>query len=291
MNLNQMRYFQSVCVTMNMTVAAEHLNISQPSLSVSIRQLEDEMGVQLFFREKNKLILTPAGEEFLAEVSRILTDVDDLATRMNELGKKEMRKLNIGMPPLSGALLFPEIFSIFQTEHPEIRMKIYETSSIKLTEMILDKALDIAVVPRLGDFPDHIKYTHLFNSEICLLVGKDHPLASQEYVCVEELKDIPFVFCMEGFNHYAMIQELFNRHKVNPRVLLHSDQIYTTLSMVRSNIASTFYPRNIIYGQEGIQAIPLDPPYYYEVGIIRNRDKYYSSAAKQFYKFVCGRKF
>ncbi|NLO32727.1 MAG: LysR family transcriptional regulator, partial [Candidatus Hydrogenedentes bacterium] len=104
MTLLQLKYFQSVCRYDSVSKAAESLNISQPAISIAIKELEEEFGVSLFIRDKKRLVLTTEGTFFLNKVSEIQPQIDSLSRLMADLGNKE-RVLNLSVIPMSGSNL------------------------------------------------------------------------------------------------------------------------------------------------------------------------------------------
>ena len=113
MTMIQLRYFTTVCRCKSVTQAAKELHVSQPSVSNSIRALEDELGIQLFYRIKLQMFLTQEGEIFLEKAVKILRDVDQLTQQMKDLrGTRKM--VRVGISPMVSAMYFPEILLPFR---------------------------------------------------------------------------------------------------------------------------------------------------------------------------------
>lgn len=125
MKLNQLNYFIEVCNSMNITQAAKKLHISQPSLTVAIKNLEQELGVNLLLREKNKITLTSEGEFFRDQLYPILGNLENLKREMVSSGSN-YNVLKMGIPPMIGSFLFPLLFSRFITQNPDIKLEIVE---------------------------------------------------------------------------------------------------------------------------------------------------------------------
>ncbi|MCD8097829.1 MAG: LysR family transcriptional regulator [Lachnospiraceae bacterium] len=145
MTIIQLQYFNEICKQKNMTKAARALHVSQPSLSNALRSLEEELGVQLFYRVKKRLLLTREGEFFLQESGRILADLDRLYQQMKDLGNKH-NLIRIGIPPMIGTLIFPQILIWFKRKYPDIKIEVNEIGSISSRELLMNESLDLAII-------------------------------------------------------------------------------------------------------------------------------------------------
>ena len=178
MKLSQMRYFSASCHAGNISKAAEELHISQPSVTAAIKALEDELGVSLLHRGNRAVSPTPDGERFLHRCDQILADVDSLEAEFAELSKKH-RTINVGIPPMIGSILFPEIFHSFRAKHPNIVINPVEMGSEAAREAVANGTLDLAVVTMGEDVPTRLDALRLTSYDMMYCVGKKHPLAKR----------------------------------------------------------------------------------------------------------------
>ena len=111
MELRQLEYFQMASRLKNITRAAERLRVSQPNITVAIKKLEAELGIQLFDRSQKQLSLTPEGTVFLGRVEVALRNIQDAVLEVNDYKQLQKGTIKIGIPPMMGAYLFPKIFS------------------------------------------------------------------------------------------------------------------------------------------------------------------------------------
>ena len=126
MELRQLEYFQMASRLRNITRAAERLRVSQPNITVAIKKLEAELGIQLFDRSQKQLALTPEGAVFLNRVELALRNIQDAVLEVNDYKQLQKGTIKIGVPPMMGAYLFPRIFSSFQrrySHHPLRRLE------------------------------------------------------------------------------------------------------------------------------------------------------------------------
>ena len=128
MTLNQLRYFCMASRCHSITKAAEELYVTQPTVSVAIRDLEIEFGVSLFSRKGNQLILTREGEEFYQKANYILQYCNELQADYSNLSRVRP-PIRIGIPPMLSTVFFPELLLAFSEEHPEIAVSLEEYGS------------------------------------------------------------------------------------------------------------------------------------------------------------------
>ena len=118
MNLTQLKYFYAVCEYKTISKAAEHLFITQPSLSNAIKELEREFGVTLFVRRYKGIELTKEGETLFKMGKELLTQFEHTEHIMKEMGK-ERKILRLGIPPMIGSLILPDIYNVFQKKYTD----------------------------------------------------------------------------------------------------------------------------------------------------------------------------
>ena len=110
MELRQLEYFQMAAKLKNITRAAERLRVSQPNITVAIKKLEAELGIQLFDRSQKQLSLTPEGTIFLTRIELALRNIQDAILEVNDYKQLQKGTIKIGIPSMIGAYLFPRIF-------------------------------------------------------------------------------------------------------------------------------------------------------------------------------------
>ena len=130
MELRQLEYFQMASRLKNITRAAQRLRVSQPNITVAIKKLEAELGVQLFDRSQKQLTLTPEGAVFLKRIELALRNIEDAVLEVNDYKQLQKGTIKIGIPPMMGAYLFPKVFSGFRHIHPHLDVLLYEEGSL-----------------------------------------------------------------------------------------------------------------------------------------------------------------
>ena len=134
MTLNQLRYFCTASRCHSITKAAEELYVTQPTVSVAIRDLEIEFGISLFYRKGNQLILTQEGEALYEKATYILQYCTELQADYSSMARVKP-PLRIGIPPMLSTVFFPELLTAFRREHPEIAV-VLEAIWFRMTPWI-----------------------------------------------------------------------------------------------------------------------------------------------------------
>jgi DNA-binding transcriptional LysR family regulator len=172
--------------------AAATLNITQPTLSKRIRELEDKLGVLLFERSPGGAELTPIGEEFVVSARRVLAELEAMETRAKAGKRGDAGRLEIGFyTSLSTGALRDTVLT-FASQHPDVEVNIIEGARASLIPLLDRGAIDIVVV--LGE-PNYTDYAHmsLWSERIMVAFPKDHPLAARDFVYWTDLKNERFL--------------------------------------------------------------------------------------------------
>ena len=285
MKLNQLQYFYAVCRLSSVTKAAAEMHIAQPSVSSAIRELEAECGVTLFNRLKKRLVLTKEGEYFLQRVIPILEQVDSLSLSMKDLSGQN-KPIKIGVPPMIGTYIFPDMFIAFKTRFPEINLESLEYGSVKTKELVENEAVDAAFIIMDDQITERYNSIKLFSTQYVYCVSKLSELASHKTVDTEDIKDEPLIlFNADSYQNNA-IKMRYSEHGFSPHVILYSSQFYTIRQFVESGIAGAFMFEQLVQAQNEIVGIPLKPPLELQIGLIWKKGKKMYSNATKFIRFA-----
>lgn len=284
MKLSQMRYFSASCHAGSISKAASELHISQPSITASIKALEDELGVALLHRSNRAVAPTPDGERFLARCDAILAEVDSLAEEFAEISRNH-KLIHVGIPPMIGSVLFPEIFRSFRIRHPEIRINPVEIGSQAAKEAAVSGELDLAVITMGEDLPARLESLRLTSYEMMYCVGPGHPLAGRKTVSLKETAEYPMILFSGGYYQRTLLESSFRTLELTPEILFHSNQLTTIKSFIRENIASGFIMPQIIHEEDGILPIKVEEGLRLNVAVVWRKDDYLTKEARSFISF------
>lgn len=285
MKLNQLNYFMEVCRWgNNITRAAEELHISQPSISHAIKELETEFGVPLFRRRNGRLQITPEGELFLAEAHALIQRVEELSQTMKQSGA-EKKKITIGMPPMIGAFIFPDVCRRFLERCPDTQFEILEQGVIETHELLRNEKIDIAI--NFDTSADTALFRHklLASSQFCLCVNRAHPLASASAVTVEDVAGTEL--CALSGNTYragALFNRFYSKH-IEPNIVLRSNQLHTLVRTVQCGSAASLLLQEAEQSHPDIAAIPLSEPLPVEISAFWRRTQTFRRL-NEFIRFI-----
>ena len=288
MKLAQLNYFKMVCKYNNITRAAAELSITQPSVSNAIKDLEEELGIKLFYRLSKGLSLTEEGSVFLKMTDDILIRLDTMVQEMRELGSQKKR-VNIGIPPMVGTFLFPRLFQRFRAEHPEVNLSIVEHGSMHTRELVADGTLDTAIVagvPQQGNEDTPFESIHIMDTESLFCTSKSHCLACRESVDMDMISKEPLVMFKEDSYHTTAIRKMFRARGMEPNVILYSSQLHTITELVANSVASSVLFKGVINYNEGVVGTPFEKPFISEIQLIWNKSRYLHGDIVKFIDFT-----
>ena len=284
MNINYLYYFHTVCKYKNMTKAAESIHISQPSITLAIKELEKELGFELFYRIGNKIELTPEGKIFLDKSKHFIKQFEDFQCDALDLGKKRKASLKIGIPTVLGTFLLSKILPRFNVIYPDIELKIFEVPTFVGAKMIEESTLDFCIGIIDSDIYDDIDSKTIYKTELYLVTNPKNELAKHPIISNYMLKNVPFEILSEGSYHYKIITKRLEKAK--PNIILHSNQLSTIRYLLENDLASTILYKEIFQNTENLCSIPLERAITANIGVLWRRNQYISHSMKLFIEYM-----
>jgi len=192
MELRHLRYFSVLAEELHFGRAARRLSISQPPLSVAIRQLEESVGARLFERNSKEVRLTHAGEALRISARRLLQQAEEAATEARDVATGSAGRLRIGFV---GAMLYrglPPALRAFQAKHPAVRITLNELNSgVQIAELLHDR-LDLGFV-HASRMPPELHHRLLLSEPFVCCLPAGHSLARKKVLAPADLRNQPFV--------------------------------------------------------------------------------------------------
>ena len=268
----------------NITRAAERLRVSQPNITVAIKKLEAELGIQLFDRSQKQLSLTPEGAVFLGRVEVALRNIQDAVLEVNDYKQLQKGTIKIGIPPMMGAYLFPKIFSSFQRRYSHLDVYLHEEGSVAIREQLERDELDFGIII-IPDASPNLQLLPMARSQIVCCVPEGSELAQRKAITLQDIEAQNIIMLKEGsFLRQTMLQKM-KEAGITPNIVLESNQVVTIMGLVANGVGNAFLLDMITHDVPGIRAIPLATPVYVDVGLAWKRDRYISRAAQSFIEF------
>jgi LysR family hydrogen peroxide-inducible transcriptional activator len=287
MELDQLRYFLAVADAGNFTKAAARSDLSQPSLSQQIINLEQELGHKLFHRLGRRVVLTEAGKAFLDRARRIVLEVEDASKALRDSPTLE-RRIKVGTVQTLAPYLLPPLLERCRESHPNLLVNTHEDFRPDLVTGVVDGDLDLAIVPQpVKDL--RISVEPLFTEPLLLVVGKNHPLATKASIAAADLAEENFVLLGHSSSLAMEIERFCGDHDFVPRLGHRCSQVATVKALVALGSGISILPRiafkaedkkSLVYRELGGRAPTR------EVVIIRHMQRYQTMGAEQFLKIL-----
>ena len=222
MNFQQLRILrETVRQDFNLTTVANTLFTSQPGVSKHIKDLEDELGVEIFVRRGKRLLgLTEPGKEVLAVVERILLDTQNVRNIAEHFSSRETGNLVIATTHTQARYALPEVVKQFKAEYPKVHLVLHQGSPREIAELLIAGDADIAIatewlanVLEIATFP-YYTWHH------AVIVPRGHPLTEREDITLADIAEYPIVTYHEGFTGRTNIDRRFAEAGLVPDIVL-----------------------------------------------------------------------
>ncbi len=228
MNMKQALYFKTIAQYGTITAAAKQLYISQPSLSQTLRQIEDEVGTPLFDRSTSPFHLTYAGERYLKAVEAML----DIETRLKEeiesIRRDDGGRLRLGISVTRAMQVLPDVIPIFTKSYPNVTIELTEAASASLEGLLQKGQIDLALAA-LEANEANIAYELIEKESIGILAGKGSQLAqlvpSGTPISLEMVEKEAFVSLDTSHSSRIIQDRLFRRYNIRPKILLETSSL------------------------------------------------------------------
>ena len=287
MNINHLKYFHAVCMFHSISEAAEHLYISQPSLSNAIKELEKQYGVVLFRRHHRGMTLTPEGETFYRLSEDILSRAEQTEKIMQDLGKGR-KTLRLGVPPMIGSLVLPRIYGDFLPQNPELALEITESGQQELLHQLEKDYLDAALLPHTSPFDGKFSACDVDRLEIVCCTARENPIAEKQSVVPADFGQTPLVLFKDSFFQTQKLRQWFSECGMQPNILLQTEQLSTMLSMIENRAAVGFMFRNLAQSNPNLVFIPTETPMFIQVSLVWRKGSHEYSGLRKFRSYLEG---
>lgn len=249
MELRHLRYFTVLGKELHFAKAAEKLFITQPALSKQIQQLEEELQVKLFERNKRTVKLTEAGRHFMDETEFIINHLELAidATRRKALG--EEGEVRIGFVGSAMQNIIPNLLEKLHAIHPGIHTSLQELNNKDQLDALLHDKLDIAFV-RLETVPRELEKRLVFEDSFSLVVSKKHPHGKSHFESLSQFKNEQFILFSNDYSqeYYDNIMSIFTDHGFQPKVSHRSVQANSIFRLVEKELGVAIVPSAMQHG-------------------------------------------
>lgn len=253
MTLTELRYIVALAREKHFGRAAEKCHVAQPTLSVAVKKLEDELGVILFERGQSEVSVTPAGEPIVHQAEKVLAE----AARVRELaataGDPLAGPLRLGAIYTIGPYLLPKLVPLIRQRAPKMPLMIQENFTHKLIEFLKSGELDVAVLALPIQEPGLVAQA-VYDEAFRVLVPAAHPWSGRTSVAADSLLDEPLLMLGRGNCFREQVLDLCSHAGAGGPQVLEGSSLETIRLMVASEVGITVMPST------AVDTLPKDDP-------------------------------
>ena len=222
MNLQQIRYVREIARhKLNLSAAAEALHTSQPGVSRQVRELESELGVEIFVRQGKRLTaLTPAGVSVLEIAERLWAEVENIKRVGQEYVKAGEGTLTIAATHMQARYILPPAIKAFVAKYPDVRLSIQQGSPRELAERVISGEADIAIATETLDRYAELVTQPLYRWYHCVVVPKGHPLSREKKLSLVKIARYPIITYDAAFTGRSALDETFAAARIDINIVL-----------------------------------------------------------------------
>jgi DNA-binding transcriptional LysR family regulator len=285
--LKQMRAFCEVVRTGSITLAAQKMFLSQPSVTLQIQAMERELGVTVFERRGPVLKLTPDGEALYALAKPLVDGIDSLEENFAaQHGKLDSGELNICAGESTILYILPEAVRRFVAAYPRIQLKIHNETGRDGLKMLRADEVDI-VVGSMLDVPDDITYHPVVTHDPALIVPLNHPLANKTKVTLEEISQYGLILPPRHLSTWRMVKYVFQQHNLTFSVTLEAGGWEVIKKYVELGMGISIVTDICLTGTEKLVHIPLKQYFPQRgYGLVLRKGRFLSPQARRFVEIL-----
>lgn len=237
MNFKQLEAFQAIMAGGSTIAAAERMGLSQSAVSRLLAQLEEDLGLRLFIREKGRLVPTREAQTLLQDASGLVDSVQCFRRHSEQLrlGGFKRRLLKVGLPSTLATYLMPAIAQRFMREHPDVVLEVLSGSYAETERAILSREADVGLVRLPMEMPGLQANACLESDAVCIM-PRGHALESKDAVEPLDLDDVPLVLLGRQRTIRHEIDMAFRQARVPPRIAIEVHSVGVACSLVAQGL-------------------------------------------------------
>jgi DNA-binding transcriptional LysR family regulator len=286
MTLRHLRTFITVVREGSITAAAEKLNISQPAVSLSIREMEAFYGIKLFERISRKLYITPDGKEIYNYSNRILTLFDEMNFASETLKKRKTVRVGAGIA--MGKLVMPKLAKRFLESNGDIDLLVTVNNAPTIEQKIITNDLDIGIMSGTIHNPDNLERQIFQVNPLVVICNKDHPLTKIKHLTIFDLASEKFLLSEKSSDTRVAVENLFLSNNLHIMPIWESSSTMALINAAGEGLGISVLPLNYVTAlmKDNIVVLNvegLDLKRY--INLVYHKQKHLSSAVLRFIEF------
>lgn len=246
MELRHLRYFVAVAEELHFGRAAQKLGIAQPPLSQQIRRLEQELGVLLLQRTKRRVELTQAGQAFLEEVRKLLTQVKQAVAVAQRAGRGELGRLTVGFLGAVTYSVLPSILIAFRQKYPDVEVELHELKTSELVEALRDRRVQVGFV-RLPVNDKLLQVQPILREPLVVALAERHKLNVPGRISFRDLANESFLMPPRQLapTFHEQVLDLSHQAGFTPKLGAEASQLQTIINLVAAGMGVTLVPESV----------------------------------------------
>lgn len=251
MDLHHLRVFQAAARASTFTAAGRELSLSQSTVSLHIKQLEDDFGCLFFLRSRKRVVLTDAGRVFLQYVDRIFAEYKNAELAVGEFAKSKRGTIRLGVGATTLIYLLPKVLADYRRKYPLIEILVTTGTTEILLQSLLDHQIDLAVVMSPSEALESVDSVPLLTEALVIVLAAKHPLSGKKVLLPRDLEDLAVISPLRGTAMETVQREVFDRLGVQPRIAMEMENMEAIKSLVRAGLGVALLPLCCVVGLAG----------------------------------------
>jgi LysR family transcriptional activator of glutamate synthase operon len=258
-----LRFFEAAVRLGSLSKASEELHISQPSISIQIKSLEEELNCKLLKRSPRKLELTENGEIIYNLANKIIADINEACEKINNHKTSTLSEINLGALASIYASWLPEIISTFKKRHPNVAIKVLDSYNHNIISDLESQKLTMGIVIYPINY-ETLDYHPFLREEFYLITSPCHPLAGKKRVSMKDIAHESFILYKKGYQTRNAVMQACHEAGFTPNVGYETDRVEIIKSLVSENMGISLLVKSAL--QLGLKkelaVIPIENPPY-----------------------------
>jgi DNA-binding transcriptional LysR family regulator len=258
MNIKELYYYHDLVRTKNFSQVAADFNISQPTVTMAIKRLEESFGTTFFMRDRShhQLTVTSTGLQFDQHVQRI---IEELEIAQKELARAKQERISFGLPPIIGSWYFPRFTPALLQAGLLNQLEVVDHGSASLLQLLAKGELDLALLGSLQPFQQpSLRARVIDKAPIRIIVAKDHPLAAfKDGVSFAQAAQYPFITLDDEYVHAQAFRQAARLARVRPKIVFKTSDVQILKALFANNSGISFLTDLALDDNDGLAALPL----------------------------------
>ncbi|MEH7069097.1 LysR family transcriptional regulator, partial [Priestia megaterium] len=234
--------FHTLIDTGNFTETGLKLNLTQSSISHAISNLEAELDLSLIIRNRNNIVLTSEGKIVYEHISKILQEQQHLENTVSNLKNLIGGSLSVGILPSVSLVLLPKVLAYFEQHYPDLNIRLMEGDYDQIEEWINNGVVDVGFL--VGPSLKNLVFESVFSDELVCIMAKEHRLASEDKLYLEQLKDERWIMPKRTIDRD--VSRILSQSKIFPNIVYELSVDQVILTMVNENLGISIMPTSLL---------------------------------------------